>query len=183
MRSTGKYMRRKKRNFICQSTLRRIMTLPSTSLHHVILLGIDDWSFRRGRNFGTILVDLISHTILDLLPDRKAETAAAWMRRHPEIKIVSRDRGGEYASAATAGAPQAIQCADRFHILKNLGEALEGLLARHLVTKRKEKVQEILDEHTPAWQPTRSAKRSPTLERLQQARREGRLALYDQVVA
>ena len=105
------------------------------------------------------------------------------MRKHPEIKMVSRDRGGEYASAASAGAPQAIQCADRFHILKNLGEALEGLLARHLVTRRKEKVQEILDEHTPAWQPTRSAKRSPTLERLQQARREGRLALSDQVVA
>ncbi|MDQ2715295.1 MAG: transposase [Chloroflexota bacterium] len=73
------------------------------------------------------------------------------MRKHPEIDIVSRDRGGEYASAATTGAPQATQCADRFHILKNLGEALEGFLARHLVTKRKEKIQEILDEHAPVW--------------------------------
>jgi len=92
------------------------MTLPSASLQHVILLGIDDWSFRRGRKFGTILVDLTSHKILDLLPDRSAETAAGWMSKHPEIRVVSRDRGGEYAFAAMTGAPQAIQCADRFPI-------------------------------------------------------------------
>jgi len=91
-------------------------------------LGIDDWSFRRGRTFGTLLVDLATHGVLDLLPDRTAESAAAWMREHPEIKVVSRDRGGDYASAAGAGAPQAIQCADRFHMLKNLGEVVEGLL-------------------------------------------------------
>ncbi len=123
------------------TTLRRSMTLPSASLQHVIFLGIDDWSFRRGRTFGTILGDLSSHNILDLLPDRNAKTAAAWMRKHPEIEVVSRDRGGEYASAAAAGAPQATQCADRFHVLKNLGEALEGLLARHLAAKRKEPPQ------------------------------------------
>ncbi len=80
-------------------------------------MGIDDWSFRRGRKFGTLLVDLATRSVLDLLPDRKAESAAAWMREHPEIKVVSRDRGGDYASAAIAGAPQAIQCADRFHML------------------------------------------------------------------
>src|SRR5579859_5960319 len=163
--------------------LRRIMVLARPLSLQVVYLGIDDWSFRRGHTFGTILVDLSTHTVIDLLPDRKAETAAAWMRKHAESEIVSRDRGGEYASAAATGAPQAIQCADRFHILKNLGEALEGLLARHLVTKRKEKVQEILDEYASVWQPTRSVRRSPKLEHLQQARREGRLALYDQVVA
>jgi len=71
------------------------------------------------------------------------------MRKHPEIEVVSRDRGGDYASAAALGAPQAVQCADRFHVLKNLREGLEGLLARHLAAKRKKKTQETLDEHAP----------------------------------
>lgn len=162
--------------------LRRIMALASPSSLQVSLLGIDDWSFRRGRTFGTILVDLTSHSVLDLLPDRTAETAAGWMRKHPEIEVVSRDRGGDYASAAALGAPQAVQCADRFHVLKNLRERLEGLLARHLAAKRKKKTQETLDEHTPGWRATRSLRRSPRLERLQQARREERLALYQHVM-
>jgi transposase len=64
------------------------------------------------------------------LPDRDAEMAAAWMRKHPEIKMVSRDRGEEYAAAARLGAPQAIQCADRFHLAQNLTEITEVILAR-----------------------------------------------------
>jgi len=67
------------------TTLRRIMALTSPSAFQVSLLGIDDWSFRRGRKFGTILVDLATHHILDLLPDRTEETAAAWMRKHPTV--------------------------------------------------------------------------------------------------
>ena len=86
--------------------------------------------FRRGRKFGTILVDLTTHAIIDLLPDRNAETAAAWMRLHPEIEVVSRDRGEDYASAARLGAPQARQVADRFHLAKNLTEIVEEILAR-----------------------------------------------------
>jgi transposase len=160
-----------------------MMALSSPSSCQVSLLGIDDWSFRRGRKFGTLLVDLATHSVLDLLPDRNAESAAAWMREHPEIKVVSRDRGGEYASAAVAGAPQAIQCADRFHMLKNLGEVLEGLLARHLATKRRKNIQETLEEHIPIEPASRSLRRSPKVERLQQAYREERLARYEQVVA
>ena len=75
-------------------------------------------------------MDLESHRPVDLLPDRRAETAAHWMRQHPEITAVSRDRGGEYAKAAAQGAPQAVQCADRFHLCKNLSEAAQLLLAR-----------------------------------------------------
>jgi transposase len=85
---------------------------------------------RRGRKFGTILVDLTTHAIIDLLPDRSAETSAAWMRAHSEIEIVSRDRGEDYATAARTGAPQAIQTADRFHLAKNLTEIVEEILAR-----------------------------------------------------
>ena len=67
--------------------------------------------------------------MLDLLPDRKAETAQAWIEAHPEIKLVSQDRGGDYAAAARKGAPQASQAADRFHLVKNLAEAVQKVLA------------------------------------------------------
>src|SRR3984893_7993732 len=163
--------------------LRRIMMLPTGVVERVVELGIDDFAFRRGRKFGTILVDMQSHQTIDLLPDRKKESAAAWMSMHPEIKLVSRDRGGDYASAAATGAPQAVQCADRFHILKNLGEELEGCLARHLAAKRQKQTQETVDEHSPIQHAPRSVRRSPKVERLQQAYREERLARYEQVVA
>lgn len=110
--------------------LRRITALPDVSASSVVYLGIDDFSFRRGYRFGTILVNLESHRVVDLLPDRQAETAAKWMCQQPDLAVISRDRGGEYASAARDGAPQAIQCADRFHIVKNLTEAVQVLLAR-----------------------------------------------------
>src|SRR5436189_1535569 len=110
--------------------LRRIMDLPDPPLGSILYLGIDDFAFRRGYRFGTILVNLESHRVVDLLPDRRAETAAQWMRQQPDLSVVSRDRGGEYASAAREGAPQAIQCADRFHLVKNLTEAIQVLLAR-----------------------------------------------------
>jgi transposase len=166
-----------------QTILRRIMALPTAPAGPVVQLGIDDFSFRRGRRFGTILVNLQTRAIIDVLADRKAETAAAWMASHPEITLVSRDRGGDYASAATAGAPQAIQCADRFHILKNLGEALEGCLARHLAARRKTQTQDTLEKHNPIEGVPRVARRSPKVERLQRAYREERLACYEQVVA
>jgi len=85
--------------------LRRIMALPTEPVEQITELGIDDFSFKRGRTFGTLLVDLQSHQVLDVLPDRKAETAAAWMVSHPEIRVVSRDRGGDYAAAAQTSAP------------------------------------------------------------------------------
>jgi transposase len=106
------------------------MTLPLLPGDPVTHLGIDDFAFRRGRTYGTVLVDLRLHKVIDLLPDRKAETAKAWMQARPEIELVSRDRGGDYAAAARQGAPQAIQTADRFHLCKNLTEAVEKALAR-----------------------------------------------------
>jgi transposase len=159
------------------------MALPTAPVGQVVELGIDDFSFKRGRTFGTILVDMQAHQVVDVLADRKAETASAWMTSHPEIKLVSRDRGGDYASAAATGAPQAVQCADRFHLLKNLGEALEGVLARHLAAHRKgqtEKSSATPLSGAPSKQPP---KLSPKEAELCQAKREERLARYQQVVA
>lgn len=166
-----------------QTILRRIMALPPEPVGQVSQMGIDDFSFRRGRKFGTIIRDLQTRKMLDVLPDRTKESAAAWMAAHPEIELVSRDRGGDYASAATTVAPQAVQCADRFHILKNLGEAVEGCVARHLAVKRKAHPPDILEDHLPIEQAPRAVRRSPKVERLQQAYREERLARYEQVVA
>src|SRR5258707_12005017 len=147
-----------------QTILRRIMDLPDSSPGVILFLGIDDFSFRRGSRFGTILVNLESRRVVDLLPDREAETSATWMRQQLDLMAVSRDRGDAYASAAAQGAPQATQCADRFHLMKNLGEALEDLFAPHLSASHKRQVEAALEEQTPAWQETRQPRRSRTPE-------------------
>jgi transposase len=167
--------------------LRRIMALPTVPIEQVRELGIDDFAFRRGRKFGTILVDMQSHQVIDVLPDRNAETAAAWMKAHPEINLVSRDRGTDYATAATQGAPQATQCADRFHIMKNLVEAVEKVLIRcwpevRRVERRKQRAkraaQNRLLPEVADWRPP-STKAS---EIAQEMRKSERMDCYRQIL-
>jgi transposase len=110
--------------------LRRMRTRSCPAPSSVRILGIDDWCWKKGMTYGTILVDLELRKPIELLPDRTAETAEAWLRSHPEVEIVSRDRGGNYAAAARKGAPQAQQVADKFHLLKNLRDELKDFLAR-----------------------------------------------------
>ena len=117
--------------------LRRLMMLPLDPVTSVVHVGIDDFALRRGRNYGTVLVDLQRHQVIDLLPDRKAETAKVWLQKHQEIQVVSRDRAGDYATAARQGAPQAIEAADRFHLVKNVAEAVEKALAQCRAELRK----------------------------------------------
>ena len=136
------------------TVLRCIMALPLPPVEPVSHLGIDDFALRRGRTYGTVLVDLTRHQVIDLLPDRKAETAKAWMQAHSEIELVSRDRGGDYATAASQGAPQAVQTADRFHLCKNLTEAVEKALARCRAEVRKsQKAKNKPIEDTEAEKP------------------------------
>ncbi|WP_049789469.1 transposase [Granulicella tundricola] len=95
------------------------------------MLGIDDWAWRKGHRYGTILCDLETRKVVDLLPDRDANTVAAWLRQHPGTEIISRDLGGIYAEAARRAAPQAVQVADRWHLLRNLSEALCRAISPH----------------------------------------------------
>src|SRR5512135_1180250 len=95
------------------------------------VLGVNDWAWRKGSRCGTLLCDLERGRIIDLLPDRPAETLAAWLRCHRSVTIVVRDRAGAYADGARQGAPEATQVADRWHLLRNCGDALRELLDHH----------------------------------------------------
>jgi transposase len=96
----------------------------------VRVAGVDDWSWRKGCTYGTIVVDLERREVVDVLPDRSAAETAEWFSQHPEVEIISRDRCGLYARGAREGAPQARQVADRFHLLQNLRETIETQLSR-----------------------------------------------------
>ena len=87
------------------------------------VVGIDDWAFRRNRRYGTIVCDLERRRIVTLLPDREVATVRAWLADHPGIKIVSRDRGGGYGEAVAKALPDAIQVADRWHLMENASAA------------------------------------------------------------
>lgn len=90
------------------------------------VLGVDDFSFCRRRSYGAILIDLEERMPIDLLPDREAETFKKWLLAHPGVEIISRDRGGAFAEGARQGAPKARQIADRWHLLSNLSDAMQG---------------------------------------------------------
>jgi transposase len=148
------------------------------------VLGIDDWAWRKGHRYGTILCDLERGKVIDLLPERSAESTEQWLRAHPGVEIISRDRAGLYAEAATRGAPKAVQVADRWHLLHNMTEALTEALAPHhrllaevarTVATKAETGTDVATE-TP---PTQSAHRHGQLIG---QNRERRLARYEMVM-
>lgn len=95
------------------------------------VLGIDEFAFRKGYRYGTILVDLERRDVIELLPDRNPDTVALWLKGQPQIEIISRDRSNSFTEAANRGAPHASQVADRWHLVKNIGEALTRLVYRN----------------------------------------------------
>ena len=106
--------------------LRLLHAAPEQEYPTPRILGVDDFSFLRARSFGAILIDLEKRVPVDVLPDRDAETFSKWLTAHPGVELISRDRGGSFAEGGRSGAPQAVQCADRFHLLVNLSETLEA---------------------------------------------------------
>lgn len=104
----------------------RASSLPVATTPRV--LGVDDWAFKKRERYGTILVDLEKRQVIDLLPDRETDTLKTWLQKHPGVEVISRDRASTYALAAAQAAPQAVQVADRWHLLKNLGDAIQRVL-------------------------------------------------------
>jgi transposase len=128
------------------SVLRLIKAMPLPDQPAPRVVGVDDFAKRKGSNYGTIIVDLERHRVVDLLPDRTAATLASWLRLRPEIEVVARDRSAEYASGIAIGAPAAVQVADRWHLLANMRQAVERWVSSvHARLRRLPNVQDAIN--------------------------------------
>jgi transposase len=165
--------------------LRLVRRLPPPVIPPLRAIGVDDWAHRKRQHYGTIVVDLERRQPVALLHDREAETLAGWLRAHPGVTIIARDRMKAYIDGARAAAPQATQVADRFHLLQNLAKALDQVFSAH--GKVLKAVSDALS-HTPVVQPDGQTAipvppSTPTPQAQTQAaqRRSRRLVTYEQV--
>lgn len=147
------------------------------------VLGMDDWAWRKGQRYGTILCDLERRRVVDLLPDRQSNTVTDWLRDHAPPEVISRDRAGAYAEAARQGAPHAVQVADRFHLVRNLREALEHVLTRHTALMEEAFQQSTPDPVVPLPAPIVPAPVLTRPHQLSRQRRQRRYERYQHVIA
>ncbi|MEV4453923.1 transposase [Streptomyces mirabilis] len=129
-------MRAHGRHHLQGPLLHLLRALPVPLPESIPYLGFDEFAVRRGRTYATILVDTNTHHPIDVLADRTAHTSAAWLSEHPEVRNVSRDRAGSFRAGARAGAPQARQVTQAWHLLHNLAEAVERVVGRHRAALR-----------------------------------------------
>jgi len=162
------------------TVLRLLNQLPLPDHAEPRVIGVDDWAKRKGRSYGTIVVDLERRRVVYLLPDRKAATVAGWLRQRPGIEVVARDRLTEYASAVATGAPAAVQVADRRHVLANLRQAVERWLAGAHSRLRRLPATPYDGDPVPARR-AEPFPRSGADEQVRADSRARRLALYDEV--
>ncbi len=163
--------------------LRLVCAAPPAAIESPQVLGIDDWAWRKATRYGTILCDLERHRAVDLLPDRSADTVAEWLRSHPSVTLIARDRSDLYADGATRGAPEAVHTAqrapaDRFHLLKNLGDALERFLQQKRSLIKQATTPTVAPLPTPRLQPWQKR-----MERESEQRHAPWIARYEQVIA
>lgn len=167
--------------------LRRTRQFSPTEQPIPRVLGVDDWAWRRGQRYGTILVDLERRAVVDLLPNREAATLARWLQQHPGVEILSRDRSNAYGEGAANGAPEAVQVADRWHLLKNMTDALERVLqSKHAQVRQAAKLVATEAESAAPEHPTEQpapVRRLSSAQQQSRDKRDRRLARYEQVVA